>query len=102
MTTEHDVRHYIVEECDVFAHGDPLGWLIASHRALIHERKVPLDDAPDGETGYRYCLDALIATVHEWRLSERRAAAKPFALLRAQMRADELAGRMFDKWIGEW
>lgn len=65
------------------------------------EERVALADSDT--TAYRYCLDALIATIEDMKISAavmgRRSALVQIDIGQAERRAAELAHRLFEKFI---
>lgn len=73
-------------------------------RWIARQEYVPLPDGGEQLTDYRYCLDALIRTICEMKLMTDDAGWKVadyYAIRRAEARAAELAGRLFDRYIIE-
>lgn len=102
---------YTTQECGQDIDIDHVGWIIQSHRALVNKRRVELSESPSDE--YRSCLDALIVAAddtarriqdHLMRggMSSHEATDLMLEVDKMQERASELAGRLFEKYVGQW
>lgn len=61
------------------------------------EQRVPLADSTTTE--YRYCLDALIATIEDMKRVDEEFFVPGEVIERAEERAADLAHRLFERWI---